>query len=264
MPKSRVHLTPAEAAAKGLRCRTHLKAERLMPRPGAIPAGTVWQGRGAYPVYHPADCIAWACQPGPAQIRRQAVAARAQDLIKAGCLVLDLETTGVGVGDEICEITILDATGTPLLDTLIRPTRPIPAEAAAIHRITDDMVASAPTWAEVAEQYAFIVGGRTVVAYNADFDERLLLQTHRLHNLVAPSLSKACVMRLYASWNGEWDRGRECWVWRKLIDAATECGLEQDGAHRAHADARMALGVLLYLQQRTNGRKPRRLPGAER
>jgi DNA polymerase III epsilon subunit-like protein len=106
----------------------------------------------------------------------------------------------VGDGDEVCEITILDASGTPLLNTLIRPTQPIPAEATGIHRITNDMVATAPAWPEIAEQYASIVSGRTVVAYNASFDERLLSQTHQRHGLVAPApghrLRHAAVCRM--------------------------------------------------------------------
>jgi DNA polymerase III epsilon subunit-like protein len=63
----------------------------------------------------------------------EGVAARAQALIEGDCLLLDTETTGVGDGDEVCEITILDASGTPLLNTLVRPTQPIPAEATGIH-----------------------------------------------------------------------------------------------------------------------------------
>ncbi|WP_061291188.1 3'-5' exonuclease [Azotobacter vinelandii] len=254
----RIHLTPAESAAKGLRCRTHLKADRLMPGPDARPAGTVWQGRGAYDVYDLADCVPYRWQPGPAQERRQWVSACAQNLISGDCLVLDTETTGVGDDDEVCEITILDVTGTPILDTLVRPTQPIPAEATAIHRITDAMVASAPSWPEVAEQYAAVVAGRIVVAYNTAFDDRLLRQTHQRHGLTAPELVTDCAMLLYAAWNGEWDKARERWRWRKLIDAATDCGVAEDRAHRALADARMTLGVLRYLQRRTNGRRPPR------
>jgi DNA polymerase-3 subunit epsilon len=258
MPRTRIHLTPAEAAAKGLRCRTHLKAERLMPGPSSRPAGSVWQGQGAYYVYDPADCVPWRWEPGPAQQRRQIVAAQARELIDSACLVLDTETTGIGPDDEVCEIAILDAAGTPILDTLIRPSRPIPPEATAIHHITDAMVSTAPSWPEVAEQYAAIVAGRKVVAYNAAFDNRLLKQTHQRHELNAPALTTACAMQMYADWNGEWDKGRDCWRWRKLIEAATDCGVAEAGAHRALADARMTLGVLRYLQRCTSGRRPPR------
>ena len=172
--------------------------------------------------------------------------------------MLDTETTGLGDDAEICEITILDVTGAPILDTLVRPTRPIPVEATAIHKITDAMVASAPSWPEVAEQYAAIVAGRTVVAYNAAFDARLLRQTHQLHGIAAPVLTAVCLMRMYAKWHGEYDRDRDDWRWLKLTDAAAECGVLVEGAHRAFADAHMTLGVLRYLHHRINGRRPAR------
>lgn len=262
MVKARIHLTPAEAEAKGWLCCRDLKARhRLMPGYSTRPAGSVWQGRGAYDVYDPADCVPWKWEPSATQLRRKAVSARAQELIGGDCLLLDTETTGVGVDDEVCEITILDASGTPLLNTLVRPNQQIPAEATGIHRITNDMVATAPAWPEVAEQYAAIVSGRTVVAYNTSFDERLLLQTHQRHGLTAPAMTTSCAMLLYASWHGEWVEGRHgIWQWRwiKLIEAARECGVLEDGAHRALADARMTLGVLRYLQRRTDGRRPPR------
>lgn len=258
MPKQRIHLTPAEAAAKGWLCRSHLKTRRLMPAQNTLPAGTVWQGQGAYKVYDPSHCIPYKWQPGPTQARRQWVASRAKELLADQTVLLDTETTGLGENDEVCEIAILDASGAPLLDTLVRPSQPISPEASAIHGITDAMVANAPGWPEVAERYAAIVAERTVVMYNAAFDKRLLLQTHRRHGLTAPTLRSDCAMLLYASWCGEWDHGRGSWRWRKLVEAAAECSAVHDDAHRAKADARMTLEILRYLQRRTNGRRPAR------
>lgn len=259
MAKQRIHLTPAEAAAKGWLCRKQLKVDRLMPGLYSKPVGSVWQGRGAYDVYDPADCVPWKWEPGPTQLRRQAVAARAKQLIDDDAVIVDTETTGVGDDAEVCEITILDASGMPLLDTLVRPTQPIPAETTSFNGITNDMLVTAPAWPEVAERYAAIVAGRTVVAYNASFDERLLAQTHQRHGLTAPGLATSCAMLLYASWYGEPAQGRHGnwdWRWIKLTEAARECGVLEEGAHRSHADARMTLGVLRYLQRRTNGRRP--------
>ncbi|MBA6061639.1 3'-5' exonuclease [Pseudomonas juntendi] len=259
MARTRIHLTPAEAEAKGWLCCKDLKARhRLMPGLRTRPAGSVWQGQGAYDVYDPAECVPWRWEPGPAQLRRQSVAKQAQDLIGGDCLTLDTETTGVGHDDEVCEITIIDVTGAPILDTLVKPTRPISDETSAYNGITNAMLASAPSWPEVAEQYAAAVEGRTVVAYNTAFDVRLLRQTHQLHGLTAPVLTTACAMLMYAEWHGEYDRGRDRWRWLKLIDAATDCGVAEDGAHRALADARMTLGLLRYLQRYTNGRRPPR------
>ncbi|WP_221931829.1 3'-5' exonuclease [Klebsiella pneumoniae] len=107
---------------------------------------------------------AWAC-PSPSPARRSA--GKRPDRRRLHCA--RHRNHRLGDDAEICEITILDVTGAPILDTLVRPTRPIPVEATAIHKITDAMVASAPSWPEVAEQYAAAVAGRTVVAYNVAF-----------------------------------------------------------------------------------------------
>lgn len=54
----RVFLTPAEAAAHGWLCQTHMaKQLRRKPSPGQEPAGFVWQGYGAYPVYDPGHAV---------------------------------------------------------------------------------------------------------------------------------------------------------------------------------------------------------------
>ena len=125
MPKTRKHLTPTEAEAKGLLCRKHLKERlRLMPGLNTKPAGSVWQGQGAYDVYNPAECVPWRWMPGRAQVRRQHVAAQAKDLIAAGCIVLDTATTGLGDAAETCETTTLDVTGAPHLATPVRPRWP--------------------------------------------------------------------------------------------------------------------------------------------
>ncbi|MFB6287159.1 MAG: 3'-5' exonuclease, partial [Candidatus Bipolaricaulia bacterium] len=41
-------------------------------------------------------------------------------------LFLDTETTGIDERAEICEIAVVAADGTSLVDTLVRPTGPIP------------------------------------------------------------------------------------------------------------------------------------------
>ena len=49
------------------------------------------------------------------------------------CAILDTETTGLYDDAEIVEISIIDENGGVLLDTLVKPLKPIPAEATAIH-----------------------------------------------------------------------------------------------------------------------------------
>lgn len=261
MAKTRAHLTPAEAAERGLLCKKELKALGLMPGPTTNRADTVWQGRSAYNVYAPADCVPYVRQPSQALLRRREVAREAAEWIGGDTVILDTETTGLDADAEIVEIAIIDTAGNVLLDTLIRPTRPIPAEATEIHGITDEMVASAPTWAEIYPQYQAIVAGKAIVAYNADFDAGMVAASCRAHGIDPVGKSKgftngdwSCAMRLYSRWSGETrDYGKL--RWHKLTAAAEACGVQETGAHRALADVRMTLGVVQHLSQRRSGRK---------
>lgn len=63
------------------------------------------------------------------------------------CVILDVETTGLDKYAEIVEISIIDEQGHILLNTLVKPLEPIPDDVIAIHGITNEMVASAPSWA---------------------------------------------------------------------------------------------------------------------
>ena len=75
---------------------------------------------------------------------------------------LDLETTGTDPEtDRIVSIAILDEEGTPLLEALVDPGRPIPAEATAVHGITD---------ADVADEAHFLALGPDVQALLIDGD----------------------------------------------------------------------------------------------
>jgi DNA polymerase III epsilon subunit-like protein len=65
------------------------------------------------------------------------------------------------------------------------------------------MVATAPTGPEVAEQYAAIVAGRTVVANSASFDRRLLSLTHNA-TITRPLADHRLRTLLHGSWDGEW------------------------------------------------------------
>jgi hypothetical protein len=63
---------------------------------------------------------------------------------------------------------------TVLLDTLVRPTGAISEGATAVHGLTDANVAEAPTFSEIYPALAESVRGKVVIAFNADFDERIL------------------------------------------------------------------------------------------
>ncbi|MCX5250350.1 3'-5' exonuclease [Streptomyces sp. NBC_00201] len=59
---------------------------------------------------------------------------------------------------------------------------PIPAEATAIHGITDAMVEGAPTFSEILPRLAEALAGRRIVIYNRDYDTGRLLWELHLHH----------------------------------------------------------------------------------
>lgn len=87
--------------------------------------------------------------------------------------VVDVETTGLDAShDRIIEIGIiyLDASLERIGDyqSLVNPLRPV--DATFIHGITQDMVDSAPTFADIADDVVAGLDGHIIVAHNAAFD----------------------------------------------------------------------------------------------
>ena len=168
---------------------------------------------------------------------RERVVAWARNLLqRTDWVILDTETTGTSDSDEIVQVAILSYDGRALLDTMVRPTRPIPLDATAIHGITDEDVRDATLFHEVYERIEKIIAGKTVVIYNAQFDVRLIRQSLAKHNLfpVIRSLDDVdCAMLMYSAWVGEiWPYGG--YKWQKL----------ESGDHTALGDCRATLDLI--------------------
>lgn len=150
-------------------------------------------------------------------------------------VILDTETTGLDSDAEIVQVAVIDTAGAVLLDTLIRPTRPIPPDATGIHGITDAMVADAPTFAELAPLLYSLIAGRRLVIYNASYDMRLLRQTAVATKAAKwPALTADCAMNGYSEWVGEWNARYGNYRWQRL----------PGGDHSALGDCRATLAVL--------------------
>lgn len=169
--------------------------------------------------------------------RAAAIAWAAATIARPDVLFLDTETTGLGHDAEVVEIAVLDSHGTPLLDTLVRPQRPIPREATAIHRISDAMVVNAPTWPDVYTELLGLLRTRPhVVVYNAAFDRRIIQQTNRQHAIAAPTARWHCVMLQYAAFAGQRNPRTGDYRWHSLERATAAVGVPQP-SHRARGDA---------------------------
>jgi len=191
---------------------------------------------------------------------REAISRQARAWLEANALILDTETTGLGDDAEVVELAVIDCVGAVLLDTLVRPSGPVPAEAAAIHGITDAMLADAPTWSEIHARFCDLVEGRQVVIYNHEFDVRVINQTARRYGLQAPQGfdlvldpgSIHCAMQAYARFGGEWSEEKGRYRWQKLSAAAEQQGVTVTNAHRALGDCLMTLGVVRAMASTEN------------
>ncbi len=95
-------------------------------------------------------------------------------------IVLDTETTGMdpSSGDRIIEIGAVELmnhlpTG-KTLQIYINPERDIPADATAVHGITNEFVADKPVFAQVYTDFLDFIEGGKLIIHNAEFDMKFL------------------------------------------------------------------------------------------
>lgn len=155
-------------------------------------------------------------------------------------LVLDTETTGLQVG-EIVQIAILEADGMVRMNTLVKPKERIPADATAIHGITDEMVKDAPPWYLVAEQVYKLLIGRHVVVYNAVYDRKMMHQSTERWDTPKIDWKEIakfwCAMEAFAEHYGDFNEYRQSYRWQRLSTAARHYSIQQKDAHTALDDA---------------------------
>ena len=153
---------------------------------------------------------------------------------KSDWVILDTETTGLEVA-EIVQIGICDLDSKIILDSLIKPTIPIPQEVTNIHGIADNMVKNAPTFPEIYPQIVESLKDKQVLIYNADFDISILAYCCRLHELELLKLRKRsdCLMEWYAQFYGDYNDYYESYTWQPL-----------GGNHNAVGDCLAALSLL--------------------
>lgn len=154
--------------------------------------------------------------------------------------ILDVETTGSSAddGDRIIEVAIMRVDASGRIEdewaTLVNPDRD--TGFSLVHHITDEDVADAPRFADIADELLRRLDGAVVVAHNATFDESFLqAELARLghRGLQAPAL---CSL----------------WLSRRTLNApnyrlstlARTYGAEAVDTHSALGDARMIAHLL--------------------
>ncbi|PCK23266.1 DNA polymerase III subunit epsilon [Rhodococcus qingshengii] len=152
----------------------------------------------------------------------------------AAC-ILDTETADLD--SAVIEVSVIDAaTGAVLLDTLVDPGDIEIAPAAhAVHGLTAADLVDAPRWPMVLDALLAVTAGRTILAYNADFDRARILDDSRRQGLNPEHLADP----------GRWG----CIMKRRSQAEGTERHTRLGAAHRARGDAEAARIVLQGLAE---------------
>lgn len=148
-------------------------------------------------------------------------------------IIIDTETTGLDYDDEIVEIAIVDLDGNIVFESLIKPSKPIPQEVIDIHGITNTDVEHAPTWNLISNKVLDIIKDKIILAYNSDFDVRMIQQSCKIYGIQFSELKDECIMH----------NVMEEWGTSKYISLKNAIG-EEYQSHRAADDCRMCLKII--------------------
>jgi DNA polymerase-3 subunit epsilon len=87
--------------------------------------------------------------------------------------------------------------------------------------------------------------------YNVEFDLRLMKQTHSRTWLrwVLPETNFFDIMKLYASFYGDWDPARRSYRYQTLEYAGRQCGISLPNAHRAVDDCLLTRALLHHIAE---------------
>lgn len=181
---------------------------------------------------------------------KQRAVSLAQEWINKNPVYLDTETTGVGPGDIVVEIAVVNQDGSTLVNSLINTPREIPLQAVKIHGITRKMTESAPAWNSFWPEVEAVLSGRPVGMYNAEFDLKLIRQTHQQNWMkwAVPSGTEFFdVMKIFAQFRGEWNSRTGDYRWISLEKAGLEAGIPLPNSHRAKDDTLLTRALLNFI-----------------
>jgi DNA polymerase-3 subunit epsilon len=209
--------------------------------------GLAWRTQGRGEVHARLDDVVRALRR-PASWPRECgeVSRWAQRLLADETLLaVDVESTGLSEAYAV-QIAATARDGSVLFDRLVRPLAEIEPGAVAVHGITPERVADAPTFADVLPELTALFVGRTVVAYKVEFDRGVLERELVRHggDTAARDWLARCrwedAMVPWAVWQGLWSVKRGAYRNQPL-----------GGPHEAVADCRQ---LLARLEEMAHGR----------
>ena len=161
-------------------------------------------------------------------------------------VVVDVETTGGrGESHRITEIGAVKLRGGRIVDrfqTLLNPQRTIPANITRLTGITPAMVADAPSFADIADDFGKFLDGAIFVAHNVDFDYGFVAREFARigRGLRMPKLCTCASMRRLYPGHRSYSLAALC----------RQYGIALRQHHRALCDAEAAAELLLLINEK--------------
>ena len=150
-------------------------------------------------------------------------------------LFFDTETTGGGRNDQIIEIAFCDSDRNLIINTLNYTDRPSSLGALKVHGIYPHELIGKPTFINIQPAIVQLLKGRTLYAYNANFDIRMMRQSG--HKLRLQQVDVKCLCKQFADFIGQYSPYFKSNRYFSLSKACLYFGVEHTNAHRAAADA---------------------------
>lgn len=154
--------------------------------------------------------------------------------------VIDIETTGGSLRfGKITEIAIYLFNGENITDSfvsLINPECEIPAYITRMTGISNEMVAGAPKFYEVARKVVELTANKIFVAHNVSFDYEFIRKEYKElgYDFKRKTLCTVQMSRLYLPGYPSYSLGKLC----------ANLGIEINGRHRAGGDAMATVSLL--------------------
>lgn len=172
----------------------------------------------------------------------------ARQIMETGFDILDCETTGLGGGAECIQLTVMDSEGRSKLSTYVKPSQRIEPGAFRVHGISNEMLIHAPLFTQVIPSLRAAVSGRLVVAFNLDFDRRIIRQTCARYHVDPPKAAGFdCAMLRFGAFHGELKKGSQQFKWHSLNNACKYFNIERVSSHESLVDCRATLDIIMHM-----------------
>ena len=163
-------------------------------------------------------------------------------------VILDTETTGLREDDEVIEVAVIDRLGTEIFHSMFHPEQYIQEGASKVTGIYNKDLESEPYFKDCYQQLLEAIGNRKIVAYNTDYDRRLLIQTAARYGIDVSLFEKA--------FEGSYDAMDFARKYLNsssysLLNVCSMLGITKSQTHRASYDCLMVLEMMIALETRT-------------